>query len=155
MKIKKFSSLSREQVLELANIHYNHWVKFNPAMKLDEAKEKFLSYSTDNLPFGLVLLDKNQIVGFCVLKKENLKKYPELSPWISNLIILPEFRGMGYGTKLMNAAFKELTKLGYKKIYLWTDQAPRFYEKLGYKFEKEIEKNEGGKGLLFSKIVEK
>ena len=43
-----------------------------------------------------------------------------------------------------------LKKLGYKKVYLWTDQAPLFYQKIGFQFVQIVEKNEGGYGELYS-----
>ena len=46
-----------------------------------------------------------------------------------------------------------LKSLGYDKIYVWTDQAPDFYIKLGFTYLQEVEKNEGGYGKLFYKEV--
>lgn len=61
-----------------------------------------------------------------------------------------KYRGKGYGRKLISEALKILKKLGYKKVYLWTDQAPLFYQKIGFQFVQIVEKNEGGYGELYS-----
>lgn len=107
-------------------------------------------YRGENFPFGIALFnDQNNIIGFCVLKIINLEKHKEFLTWISNLIILKEYRGKGYGKLLIKEANKILKELGYKKVYLWTDQTPGFYKKIGFKYLQKVEKNEGGYGVLF------
>lgn len=152
MEIKKFNELTNDELNYLIDIHYNHWVKFNPNMKKEDTIYKFTKlYTTDNIPFGIALIDNNTIVGFCVLKKENLKKYPNFYPWISDVMIIKDYRNKGYGRKLVSYAEQVLKELGYRIGYLWTDQAPDFYKKLGFSYKQKVEKNEGGYGELFFK----
>jgi ribosomal protein S18 acetylase RimI-like enzyme len=50
--------------------------------------------------------------------------------------VLPEYRGRGIGTKLMERLFELLRERGYKRISLAVQQknaAVRFYKRLGYK----------------------
>lgn len=108
-------------------------------------------YTKNELPFSIALLDDNNIVGFCVFKIKNLKKYPDIYPWLSDVMILEKFRGKGYGKILLSYGEQVLKEQGYKTIYVWTDQAPDFYKKLGFKYKQEVEKNEGGYGQLFYK----
>lgn len=110
-------------------------------------------YTKEELPFGVALLDEDYVVGFCVFKIENLKKYPDIFPWLSDVMILEEFRGQGYGKLLLSYGEKILEELGYKTIYVWTDQAPDFYKKLGFEYKQKVEKNEGGFGKLFYKKI--
>lgn len=119
MKIKKFKDLNEAEMEFIINIHYNHWVKYNPKMKI-----------------------------------EDLKKYPDIYPWLSDVMIIEKYRGQGYGKKLISIGEKTLKELGYKTIYVWTDQAPDFYKKLGFKYKQKVEKNEGGFGELFYKEIE-
>ena len=93
------------------------------------------------------------MVGFCVFKIENLKKYPEIFPWLSDVMIFENYRGRGYGKLLLQYGEKILKELGYDTIYVWTDQAPDFYKKLGFTYKQEVEKNEGGYGQLFYKNI--
>ncbi len=154
MKIKKFKELAKEEIEFIIDTHYNHWINFNPKMKKEDTIYKFTKlYTKDDLPFGIVLIDNNEIVGFCVFKVENLKKYPEIYPWISDVMIIPKYRGQGYGKKLIDLGAETLKELGYKTIYIWTDQAPDFYKKLGFKYKQKVEKNEGGFGELFYKEI--
>ena len=142
MQIKRFSELTKEELNEIIEVHFNHWVKYNPQMMKENTE----------LPLGFALVDDDgYLVGFCVLKKENLKKYPEISPWLSDVMILEGYRGKGYGKILVSYAEELLKELGYDTIYVWTDQAPDFYQKLGFIYQQEVEKNEGGYGQLFYK----
>ena len=111
-------------------------------------------YTTDELPFGIALIDdSDNIVGFCVFKIENLKKYPEIFPWLSDVMIFKKYRRKGYGKVLLQYGEKILKEYGYNTIYVWTDQAPDFYKKLGFIYKQEVEKNEGGFGQLFYKNI--
>lgn len=155
MEIKRFSKLSKEELNFIIDIHFNHWVKYNPKMIKDNTIYKFSQlYTKNQLPFGIALLDENKnIVGFCVFKIENLKKYPEIYHWLSDVMILEQYRGKGYGKLLLYYGERILKDLGYDTIYVWTDHAPDFYKKLGFIYKQEVEKNEGGYGKLFYKKI--
>lgn len=155
MKIKKFSELTDNELNYIIDTHFNHWIKFNPKMIKENTIYKFTKlYTTDELPFGIALIDDwDNMVGFCVFKIENLKKYPEIFPWLSDVMIFENYRGRGYGKILLQYGEKILKELGYDTIYVWTDQAPDFYKKLGFTYKQEVEKNEGGYGQLFIKNI--
>ena len=97
------------------------------------------------------MFEECDLIGFLVFKTNCLEKYPEYTPWISDVMIFDNYRRQGYGTKLINEALNILKNLGYEKTYLWTDKAPEFYEKIGFTYEHKVEKNEGGFGRLYSK----
>lgn len=153
MIIKHFSELSEEDLNKIIDKHYSHWSRYSNQMNLKETIYKFkeLYAKNNNIPYGIALIDKENIIGFCVLKQDNLKFYPEYNPWISDVMIFDEYRGQGNGIKLINAAKEELRKQNYKKAYLWTDKAPIFYEKQGFLYIKDVLKNDkSGYGRLYS-----
>ncbi len=153
MEIKKFSEIDSEILNRIINKHFTHWSHFSSSMDLKDTQEKFrnLYAINDNIPFGIALLEDNNLIGFCVLKMECLKKYSQFFPWISDVMIFDEFRGKGYGKIMIDEALKILAVLGYEQAYLWTDQAPEFYQKIGFTYLQQVEKNEGGFGQLFCK----
>lgn len=153
MEFKKFNELPNEMLQKIINKHYNHWVQFSPTMDLKATKNKFENiYAKDNnLPFGIAMLENYELIGFLVFKITCLEKYSQYTPWISDVMIFEDYRRKGYGSKLIKEALTVLKELGYNEAYLWTDQAPVFYEKLGFTYEGEVEKNEGGYGKLYSK----
>lgn len=153
MYIKRFKELTDSELDMLIDIHFNHWHQFNPKMVKENTIYKFKElYIKDKMPFGIALInDDDNIVGFCTFKKENLEKYQEYTPWISDVMILEKYRHKGYGRILIKEAENILKSLGYKEAYLWTDQAPEFYKKLGFTYKQKVLKDEGGYGELFYK----
>ena len=74
---------------------------------------------------------------------------PELA-----ISLLPEFRGIGIGTKLMTRLFKELRGHGYKRTSLSVQKdnpAVRFYQRLGYKVIAERPDGHGHEDYLMVK----
>lgn len=155
MIFKKFSELNNTELDKIINKHYNHWVQFSPTMDFNNTKNKFENiYAKNNdIPFGIAMFDNNKLIGFLVFKYNCLEKYPQYKPWISDVMIFDEFRNQGYGRIMIDEALATLKGLGYDKAYLWTDKAPTFYEKIGFTYEGEVEKNEGGTGRLYSKEI--
>lgn len=152
---KKFSELNELELNKIINKHYNHWVQYSPTMDLNTTKDKFKNIyaKDDNIPFGIAMFKKDELIGFLVFKYNCLEKYPQYTPWISDVMIFDEYRNQGYGKKMIEVALATLKELGYEKAYLWTDQVPAFYEKIGFNYEHEVEKNEGGTGRLYSKEI--
>ena len=157
MNFKKFNELTSVQLKKIIDKHYSHWSQYSPTMDYETTKNKFENiYSkNDDIPFGIAMLEKEEIIGFLVFKTCCLEKYPEYTPWISDVMIFDDYRFKGYGTLLINQALNILNELGFDKAYLWTDKAPEFYEKIGFNYEHEVEKNEGGYGRLYSKGTKK
>lgn len=153
MYLKKFSELTSKELDKIINKHYNHWSRYSPTMDYENTRNKFKNIyaKNDTIPFGIAMFENDSLIGFLVFKDYCLEKYLEYTPWISDVMIFDEYRGKGYGTKMIDAALTILKELGYEKAYLWTDKAPMFYEKIGFTYEHEIEKNEGGTGKLYSK----
>ena len=153
MIVKRFSELDEKDLNKIIDKHFSHWSQYSELMTLENTQYKFKELYAKNkdIPYGIALIDTDDIIGFCVLKIDNLKFYPEYNPWISDVMIFDNYRGKGNGVKLINAAKEELKKLDYDKAYLWTDKAPVFYEKQGFKYIKDVLKNdESGYGRLYS-----
>ena len=153
MIFKKFSELTEEELMKIINKHFNHWSQYSSMMNYEVTKDKFINiYAKDNnIPFGIAMFNENNLIGFLVFKETCLEKYPEYTPWISDVMIFDDYRNKGYGRKMIDNALNILKDLGYNKAYLWTDKAPIFYEKIGFAYVHDVEKNEGGIGRLYSK----
>ncbi|HAB66876.1 MAG TPA: hypothetical protein DCE23_05870 [Firmicutes bacterium] len=153
MEVKKFSEISKEDLDRIINKHYSHWSQYSDSMDFSDTSNKFNNIYTDDtsIPYGIAMYDNDNLIGFCVLKDQCLINYPEFNPWISDVMIFDSYRGCGNGRRLIELAKRELKNLGFNKVYLWTDKAPIFYEKLGFKYIKDVLKNdESGYGRLYS-----
>ncbi len=153
MQVKKFSELTNEELDKIINKHFNHWSKYSKEMSLKDVNYEFKNiYALNNeLPYGIAIVNCNDIIGFCTLRLDTLKYYPEFNPWICSVMIFDKYRRQGYGKILINYAKEEYKKLGYDKVFIWTDKAPNFYEKIGFSYVQDILKNDkSGYGRLYS-----
>lgn len=62
-------------------------------------------------------------------------------------------QGKGYGKTIVDYACETLKNLGYKEVYVYTDQAPEFYKKLNFIYQGMVDKNDSGQAELYSKTL--
>lgn len=125
---------------EIALVWQKEWIKDKTEKGFDKIKTRMLDkLNTDKIPFILVAIDGNNWVGTGSLWEKDLDKRPDLEPWIAGVYVKEEFRGKGIATKLISKVLEIAKKLGYKKIYLHTEEAMGLYKKLGWtKLEESI-----------------
>ena len=83
----------------------------------------------DAKPLAVTVRHRGEIVGGLVAQTY-LGWMFVIAFWVAD-----EFRGKGYGSKVMQAAEKEARRRGMTNVYLdtFSFQAPGFYKKLGYR----------------------
>jgi len=83
----------------------------------------------DAKPLAVTVRHRGEIVGGLVAQTY-LGWMFVIAFWVAD-----EFRGKGYGSKVMQAAEKEARRRGVTNVYLdtFSFQAPGFYKKLGYR----------------------
>ena len=104
-----------------------------PQTYLDALPENRWSPILAKSPFtSLVLLEEGQYVGtsaFGSARDESMPGWGE----IVSIYLMPEYFGLGYGDKLLDAVVSSLKQEGYGDIYLWVlaenRRARRFYER--------------------------
>lgn len=152
MEIKKFCDISSGDLDKIIYKHFSHWSQYSEFMNIEDTTNKFRNLYAigSEIPYGIAMYDGSVLVGFCVFKETCLEKYPEFTPWISDVMIFDAYRGQGNGRKLIAFAKEELKSMGYETVYLWTDKAPLFYEKLGFTYVQDVVKNnDDGVGRLY------
>jgi predicted N-acetyltransferase YhbS len=87
----------------------------------------------EGIPVAFVALDGQRPVGHVSLVDQNLPSRPELSPWLAGMLVDPSRRGQGVGTVLVRHATARAAELGVGKLYLYTERASAFYERLGWR----------------------
>ncbi len=87
-----------------------------------------------------VMRERNRLAGFTAYYKESLSKGVVLF-----LAVGHDFRGKGYGYRLMKDALSDLLSMGVKNIGLWVliENVParRIYEKLGFREQFQQDEN--------------
>ncbi len=80
----------------------------------------------NSLCFGVFLEKNNLQVGFARVLTDYATTY-----YLSDVVIDPEYRGQGFGVKLIEAIEKHMEPYGLKSL-LFTRDAHGLYEKFGY-----------------------
>jgi len=79
-----------------------------------------------------------KMIGVLIINKSRDEDKPD-SGEITSLYLLEEYRGLGYGAKMIAFAIDRLKKMGYNEIILWAFEenyrARSFYKKSNFVFE--------------------
>lgn len=99
--------------------------------------------NTDRLPMSWVCTGpQGELVGTVTLKASDLKSHAHLGgPWLAALYVLPEYRGRGYGRRLVQAVEEKVRALGKDQYFLYTEEATDFYLALGWEVLERASKN--------------
>lgn len=134
-------STCTEFIPNLAKWAYNLWYK-NKNVRLEIVEKDYLRRSKfSSLPVTWVAIFNNQPIGMISLKERDLLKEESLSPWLSALYVLPEFRKKGIGFALIKNLLLIAKSMNYKKIYLFCDNKnldflKEYYQARGWNFWK-------------------
>lgn len=88
----------------------------------------------DSLPITLVALYNNIPVGMCSLRvNDGIRE--DLTPWLSSLVVDPEYQSKGIGRLLIENIKAEARILNYKKLYLFAfdPELYKYYQKFDFK----------------------
>ncbi|MGX8012071.1 GNAT family N-acetyltransferase [Mesorhizobium sp. ORM8.1] len=86
----------------------------------------------DGFEAALVARDRGRPIGSCLLVRKEIDPAHDLTPWLAGLIVDESYRGQGVGRALLRAVEAHAASVGVGKLYLYTWQARRFYETLGW-----------------------
>ncbi|WP_216827533.1 GNAT family N-acetyltransferase [Alkalihalobacterium elongatum] len=104
-------------------------------ISLVKAKSLMLSLLSSGAYYVVLRNEKGSLTGWALIG-ENIDYITEKKAgFIYELYILPEYRGAGFGKKLINETVKELERKGYDEVRLnvySTNFAKKLYEKLGF-----------------------
>ena len=89
------------------------------------------SLSKEDIPQTLIGLKDNTLIATAGLWRCDLQSRQDLFPWFGGLWIKPEYRLLGFGTRMQMEALKRLQIMGYRTVYLFTDLND-YYEKTGW-----------------------
>ena len=154
MEIKFFKNLPESELRRIAELHFAQWSPMNKSLNLANKSHEFTheyAQHDDRLPMGMAAYIDGELAGFLRIKKTNLKKHPELTPWIANLLVLPKFRGRAVAVALGKRAFNTLKSMGYEKAYFYSDVVNEKYKRIGFQLVGKVDKNDAGQADLFVK----
>lgn len=88
----------------------------------------------DTYQVALVAELDGEAVGTCLLiDREPVTRHPDLTPFLAGLFVVETARRRGVGAALVRAAEDQARSHGFARLYLYTDTARAFYERLGWR----------------------
>ena len=121
-----------------------HWSYLQWYLKRDIPFDvNLLAYNqraaNDSLPRVFVAFVDSFPVGMVSLKQDDMWSRKDLSPWLSALYVIPEFRKVGLGDRLITCVTDEAAIRGFKELFLFLDHneeqyLAQFYEKRGWQY---------------------
>jgi GNAT superfamily N-acetyltransferase len=88
---------------------------------------------------ALVAARDGNAAGTCLLVPSEIEPLHDVSPWLAGLFVAPEHRRHGIGQLLVRAIENEARLRGHPKLHLYTTDAVRFYEPLGWTVQDHVD----------------
>ena len=117
----------------LAQWHHDEWSYLNPGGSVEKRIERMRTYLGENLiPTMLIAVEGNDVLGSAALIASDMDTKPELSPWLANVYVRADKRGLGVGAKLVKSVMDLAKQNQLPRIYLFTPDQENFYAKMGW-----------------------
>ena len=126
---------------DLSLTHFDLWGPLTSQNTL-EGYQSLLerAVAADGLPSTLVAEENGAILGSVNVLNSDLPIRSDLTPWLAQLFVFPEYRHQGIGSLLVDAAISEARRLRHSAIYLYTSGTlPKYYKGLGWSRLDEVE----------------
>ena len=81
---------------------------------------------------ALVAESDGRLAGTCLFVRNEIDAQHDVSPWLAGLVVAPEFRGRGVGSKLVEAIEAHARSVACPVIHLYTPNAEGLYAALGW-----------------------
>ena len=109
---------------------------------------------SDELPRSFVAFCDEFPVGMVSIRKTDLMSREDLTPWMSALYVLPDYRNIGIGSELINAALNASRLKGFKKIFLFLDnrdiiELEKYYSVRGWMYFDDGYDSDGNSTKIF------
>lgn len=111
---------------------YDEWKPYYCNRTLLDVTESIRARAQKQIPFALVAIDSEGLLGTVSLKHDDLEGV-EYSPWLAGLYVRKDSREKGVGTQLVHTCLDQAKHLGLRRVFLWTPSARAFFERLGWR----------------------
>lgn len=122
-----------EMIPVCASWTFGHW-DCQAATTFEETNRLFCDAANDtsSLPLTFVAVANGKPAGMISLRENDFKERTDLSPWLASLYVHPAHRNLGISLLLIEKLETEAERLGYKRLYLTTEDSKSLYEKNGW-----------------------
>ena|SRR2546430_4646295 len=117
----------------LAHSHYVEWAAITPELTVPDRMARFQARAQrGRIPTGFVAVMNGCVIGLACLVDCDLDSHAHLSPWLASVLVEKDYRGCGIGSALSERVTTEAQLLGFSRLYLFTLDKQRFYQRLGW-----------------------
>ena len=115
---------------EIADYMYKEWGHLRDNSSVDRYISAINNrLNTDRLPLTIIAIDNHKLIGFASIVDFDMDINRELTPWVSGVYVISEYRGFGIGKQLVNRLEQISNDLGFLRLHLFTFDKERFYLK--------------------------
>lgn len=133
-----------EYLDEVATLEYEEWTsnkEKDKKSRIERKKEKICEAFNNESFCKLILVEKNNLIGFISIFPKDSEEEKQLTPWYATMYVKEKYRNNGYSKILNDAILKEAKNRKFKVLYLKTD-LENYYEKFGAIFIKKLKSGE-------------
>ena len=119
----------------IADWYFDEWGHLLQDDSPKRTRERVESYlNRDEIPFILVAMNDNNIVGAAQLKyREMAEMFPDREHWLGGVYIEPACRGRGYGSQIVERIVEMAPRYGVETLHLQTEALDGgLYARLGW-----------------------
>jgi predicted N-acetyltransferase YhbS len=113
---------------QLAAWHQDQWGYLNPSNSVEKRIECFNEELKSDRYFTFVAVEDGHPVGSASLVDSDMNTHPEWCPWLASV----SHRNRGIGSTLVLAVMDEARRRGDGRLYLFTPDQRKLYERLGW-----------------------
>ena len=142
-----------ELVTEAVDIAWREWGQSMP----ESERERWLSEAERDsrlhapMSAAFVAVDAGRAVGVVQLHEFEIDAIRDRSPWVCGMVVLPEYRGRGVGSRLLAALEEFAAGHGVPQLWVFTEHAAGFYERCGWQRHGEAVEH-GEHGIVLTRL---
>lgn len=137
----------------LASLHRKQWGGSNPVWSLADWEAEFASHAAGDFPYTVLALnDAGYYLGSASLVADDMRGAVPHTPWLANVLVMPEARSQGIAGRLIQAIESHAMLCGYGEMFLFTEDQQELYGRRGWQ-PFESRKHEGKLVVLMRKAL--
>jgi N-acetylglutamate synthase-like GNAT family acetyltransferase len=117
----------------LARWHHAEWGRYSADRTVETMGERLRGHlNRDQIPLCVVAHEEGIPVGTAGLVEFDMETRRDLTPWLADVVVDPERRNAGIGTRVVEFIVARARDLGVKRLYLFTPDRESFYARMGW-----------------------
>jgi N-acetylglutamate synthase-like GNAT family acetyltransferase len=122
-----------DQYEKIAQWFHEQWGYLHKGRTLSQVIEMLSQYEKSHtIPKLYGALEKGQIIGTIEICEDDMGAQFDFSPWLATVYVDKKWRRQGIGGCLVDFMIKKSGEMGFKKIYLYTPDQEKWYQKYGF-----------------------